>query len=207
LDAHEPVVAPLESYAEFHEDEDEELSFQVCSINDDKVWQEEPQVNYAEFNQQETSSLHIPTVVQEQFDQLLLQQGEQPLVQPEDDLPYNLPMIPHSDFVLQEDPLTDHCLDIRVNHDPVELRMMEVFQQVDSKSFGSHTFMFIIVEVPCSKFQSIAFINFFSDKYIKASFQLMRFHDWLHWKVDCVDLSRLTDHLVAWLHWSFEYVD
>jgi hypothetical protein len=44
-------------------------------------------------------------------------------------------MIPHSDVVLQEDSLTDQCLDIRVHHDPVELRMMEVFQQVDSKSF------------------------------------------------------------------------
>jgi hypothetical protein len=92
------------------------------------------------------------------------------LVQPEDDTPYNFPMIPHSYFVLQEDPLIDQCLDIRVHHDPVELRMMEVFQQVDSKSFISHAFMLIIVEVPCSKFQPIAFNYSFSSKYIKASF-------------------------------------
>jgi hypothetical protein len=79
LDDQEPVVAPLESYAEFHEDEDEELSVQVCSLvhssDDDKFQEEEPQVNYVEFNQQETSSLHIPAVVQEQFDQIPLQQG------------------------------------------------------------------------------------------------------------------------------------
>jgi len=80
-----------------------------------------------ELNQQETPSLFIPAVVQGQFDQLPLQLGEQLLVQSEDDIPYNLTMIQHSDFVLQEDPLTDHCLDIRFNHDPVELRMMEVF--------------------------------------------------------------------------------
>jgi len=42
LDAHEPIVTPLESYAEFHEDEDDELSFQARSINDDEVWQKEP---------------------------------------------------------------------------------------------------------------------------------------------------------------------
>jgi hypothetical protein len=211
LNDQEPVAAPLESYAEFHEDEGEELSVQECSLvhssDDDKFQEEEPQVNHVEINQQETSSLHIPTVVQEQFDQLPLQQGEQLLVQPEDDTPYILPMIPHSDFVLQEDPLTDQCLDIRVHHDPVELRMMEVFQQVDSKSFGSHAFMLIIVEVPCSKFQPIAFSYSFSSKYIKASFRLMRFHDGMHWRIDCVDLSHLIDHLVAWLHWSFEYVD
>jgi hypothetical protein len=60
LDDQELVVAKLESYAEFHEDEDEDSSFQVCSlvssINDDEVWQEETQVNY----QQETSSFLYP---------------------------------------------------------------------------------------------------------------------------------------------------
>jgi hypothetical protein len=86
-------------------------------------------------------------------------------------------MIPHSDFVLQEDPLTDQYLDIMVHHDPTEFRMMEVFQQVDSKSFGSHAFMLIIIEVPCSKFQPTTFIYFFGRKYTKASFWLMRFHD------------------------------
>jgi hypothetical protein len=172
LDDQEPVVAKLEPCTEFHKYEARESGFQVCSlvssINDDKIQQEEQQTNDADLNQQESLPLHIPTVVQEQFDQIPLQQGDQPLVQPEDDLSHNLPMILQSNFVLQGDPLLDHCLDIRVNHDPIELRMMEVFQQLDSKSFGSHTFMFIIVEVPCSKFQPTAFINFFSSKHNKA---------------------------------------
>jgi hypothetical protein len=73
--------------------------------------------------------------------------------------------------------VTDQCLDIRVHHDPVELRMMEVFQQVDSKSFGSHAFMLITVEVPCSKFQPTPFSYAFTSKYIKASLGHMRFHD------------------------------
>jgi hypothetical protein len=85
----EPVVAPFESYVEFQEDEGEDLSVQECSLvhsnNDDNFQQEEPQVNHVEINQQETSSLHIPAVVPEQFDQLPLQQGEQVSVQPEDD--------------------------------------------------------------------------------------------------------------------------
>jgi hypothetical protein len=101
-------------------------------------------------------------------------------------------------------------LDIRVHHDPVELRMMEVFQQVDSKSFDSHAFMLITVEIPCSKsqiFQPTPFSYAFISKYIKASLGHMRFHDWSPWKVDFVDLSRQTDHLAAWLHWSFEYDD
>jgi hypothetical protein len=38
LDAQELVVSLLDSYAKFHEDKDEELIFQVCSINNDKVW-------------------------------------------------------------------------------------------------------------------------------------------------------------------------
>jgi hypothetical protein len=124
--------------------------------------------------------LHIPTVVQEQFDQIPLHQGNQPLVQPKDDLSHNLTIILQSHFVLQRDPLPDHYLDIKVNHDPIVLKVMEVFQQANSKSFGSHTFRFITTGVPCSKFQSIAFIKNFNSKYIKASFQLMRFHDWLH---------------------------
>jgi hypothetical protein len=48
----------------FHEDEDKDSSFQVCSsvssINDDEVWREETQVNY----QQETSSFPIPAIIQ-----------------------------------------------------------------------------------------------------------------------------------------------
>jgi hypothetical protein len=40
LNDHEPVVVPLESYAEFHEDEGEDLSVQECSLvhssDDDK---------------------------------------------------------------------------------------------------------------------------------------------------------------------------
>jgi hypothetical protein len=76
-------------------------------------------------------------VVQEQRDSIPLQREKPILVQPEDDVPYTLPAIPHPEFVLQ-DPEIDHCLDVRVHHDPVELRMMEVFQHVDSKSLGSH---------------------------------------------------------------------
>jgi hypothetical protein len=64
LDDHEPVIAPLEPYAEFHEDEDEEPNLQVGSlipsINDDKIQKEEQQISHAELNQQETLSLHIP---------------------------------------------------------------------------------------------------------------------------------------------------
>jgi hypothetical protein len=91
--------------------------------------------------------------------------------------------------------------------------MMEVFQQVDSKSFGSHAFTLVTVEIPCSKSQPVAFnqptpFNYaFTSKYIKADLGHMRFHDWSPWKVDFVDLSRRTDHLAAWLHWSFEYDD
>jgi hypothetical protein len=160
LNDQEPVAAPLESYVEFHEDQ--ELSAQVCSSvhssDEDKFQEEEPQVNHVEFNQQETSSFHIPTMVQEQLDQLPLQHEEQILVQPEDDTPYILPMIPHSDFVLQEDPLTNQCLDIRVHHDLVEMRMMEVFQQVDSKSFGSHALCSLLLKyhVPNSNQQPSA---------------------------------------------------
>jgi hypothetical protein len=51
-------------------------------------------------------------VVQEQLDQIPLQQEEPLLVQPEDDVPYTLPMIPQPEVVLQ-DLVTDQCLDIR----------------------------------------------------------------------------------------------
>lgn len=105
------------------------------------------------------------------------------------------------DFVLKENFLPNHY------HDPVELRMTEVFKQADSKSFGSYHFMINTTEVPCPETQSTIFINFFSKKYIKASFWLTRLHDWLHWKVDYLDLSCLTNHLASWLHWLFEYVD
>jgi hypothetical protein len=37
------------------------------------------------------------------------------------------------------------------------------------KSFESHAFMLIIIEVSCSKFQPIAFNYSFSSKYIKTS--------------------------------------
>jgi hypothetical protein len=156
--------------------------------------------------------LPITTVVQEQLDQIPLQQEEPLLVQPEDDVPYTLPTILHPEVVLQ-DPEIDQSLDIRVHHDPVELRMMEVFQQVDSKSFGSHAFMLVTVEIPCSKSQPTTFNQptpfsyAFTSKYIKATLGHMRFHGWSPWKVDFVDLSRRTDHLAAWLHWSFEYDD
>jgi hypothetical protein len=67
----------------------------------------------------------------------------------------------------------DQSLDIRVDHDPIELRMMEVFHQIDSRSFSSHAFMLITIERPRSKSQpivfsqSIAFNYAFTTKYIK----------------------------------------
>lgn len=61
-------------------------------------------------------------MIQEQFDHIPLQQEEQLLVRPRDDLPYNFLMISHSNFVLQGGPLTDHGLDIMIGHDPIELR-------------------------------------------------------------------------------------
>jgi hypothetical protein len=104
-------------------------------------------------------------------------------------------------------------LDIRVYQDPVKLRMMEVIQQDDSKSLDSHAFTLIIVEIPCYKPQLAAFIqptpfNYaFTSKYNKVALGHMRIHNWSPRKVDFVDLSRRTEHLVAWLHWSFEYDD
>jgi hypothetical protein len=46
-----------------------------------------------------------------------------------------------------------------------------------------------------------------TNKYFKATLGHTRFHGWSPWKVDHANLSRQTDHLVAWLHWSFEYDD
>jgi hypothetical protein len=140
-----------------------------------------------------------------------LQQEEPLLVQPKDDVPYTLPTIPHSEVVLQV-PEMDQSLDIRVHHDLVELRMMEVFQQVDAKSFNSHAFTLITVEIPCSKsqptFSELAPFSYsLTNKYINTVLGHMRFHGASLWKVDFVDLSRRIDHLAAWLHWSFEYDD
>jgi hypothetical protein len=49
LDDQEPIVAPLESYAEFREGEDQELSALVCSLThfseDGKFQEEEPHVS------------------------------------------------------------------------------------------------------------------------------------------------------------------
>jgi hypothetical protein len=134
------------------------------------------------------------------------------LVQPKDDVSYTLPTIPHPEVVLQA-PKIDQCLDMKVHHDPVELKMMGVFQQEDSKSFVFHASMLITVELPFSKPQPTTFnqpttLSYsFSRKYIKATLGHMRFHDWSRWKVDFVDLSLRTDHLAAWVHWSFEYDD
>jgi hypothetical protein len=159
---------------------------------DKKFQEEEPQVNQVEINQQgissmsilvEASSLPITPVVREQLDQIPLQQEEPLLVQLEDDVPYTLPTTLHPEVVLQ-DPEIDQSLDIKFHHDPVELRMMEMFQQEDSKSFGSCAFTLITVEIPCSKSQlaafnhPIAFSYTFTSKYIKAALGHMRFHDW-----------------------------
>jgi hypothetical protein len=102
------------------------------------------------------------------------------LVQPEDDVPFTLPTISHPEVVLQ-DPEIDQSLDIKVHHDQVELKMMEVFQQVDAKSFSSHAFVLITVEIPCSKSQPVfnllaPFSYGFTSKYIKAVLSHMRFH-------------------------------
>jgi hypothetical protein len=98
--------------------------------------EEEPHVNQVEVSQLgissvpilvEASSLPIATVIQEQLDSIPLKQEDLFLVQLEDVVPYTLPTIPHLEVVLQG-PEIDQCLDIRVHHDPIELRMMEVFQ-------------------------------------------------------------------------------
>jgi hypothetical protein len=56
LDDHPLVVAPLESYAEFHEYEAEELSLQVSLLvpfnDDDKIQKEEQQIRCTKLNQQ-----------------------------------------------------------------------------------------------------------------------------------------------------------
>jgi hypothetical protein len=138
LDDPEPIVAPFESHAEFKEDEVEDLNTQECSLvppisedknfqEDEKSQEEEPQVNQVEVNEQmissvpilvEASSFPITTMVQEPLDQIPLQQEEQLLVQPEDDVPYTLPIVQQPDLVFQG-PEIHQSLDIRVHHDPV----------------------------------------------------------------------------------------
>jgi hypothetical protein len=224
LDDPDPIATPIESQAKFQENESEDVITLECSwvppSSEDENFQEETQVNQVEINQQrissmpileEASSLPCTTVVQEQFDLIPLQQQEPLLVQPEDDIPYTLPTILHPKVALQHLEI-DQSLDIRVHHDPVELRMMEVFQQVDAKSFDSHAFMLIIVEISCYKsqptFSQMEPFNYgFTNKYFKVTLGHMRFHGWSPWKVDRADLSHRTDHLVTWLHWSFEYYD
>jgi hypothetical protein len=55
LGDHKPIVAKLEPCAEFHKDEDQEPSFQVCSlvssINNDKIQHEEQHINDVDLNQ------------------------------------------------------------------------------------------------------------------------------------------------------------
>jgi len=90
--------------------------------------------------------------------------------------------------------------------------MMEVFQQVNAKSLSSHAFMLVTIEIPCPKsqptFSHLAPFSYgFTNKYFKGTLGHMRFHGWSPWKVDRANLSCQTDHLAAWLHWSFEYAD
>jgi hypothetical protein len=150
LDDLELIVAPFESYLEFLEDKGEYLNAQECSlippISVDKIFQEKPHVNQVEKSQQEASYVPITIVVQEQHDNMPLQQEEPLLVQLEDDIPYTLPMILHPE-VVRRGPEIDQCLDIKVHHDPVELNMMEVFQQEYYKSFVSHAFMLVTIEM------------------------------------------------------------
>jgi hypothetical protein len=72
LDDHEPIIAPLGPYEKFYEDEFKEMSLQVGSLapssDDDKIQNEEQQISHEELNQPKTLSLHIPIVIQEQFD-------------------------------------------------------------------------------------------------------------------------------------------
>jgi hypothetical protein len=92
------------------------------------------------------SSLPIIAVVQKQLDSIPLQQEEPLWVQPEDDVPYTLSTIPQPEIILQDLEI-DQGSDIRIHHDPIELRMVEVFQQVDSKSLDSHALTLVIVEI------------------------------------------------------------
>lgn len=151
MDDLEPVVAPLESYVELYEDEVEKLNFEVgllvSSIDDDNFQEEEQHINRVELDEQKTLSLPIPLVVQEHFDQILLQQREEILVQSKYNLCYNFTIIPHSDFVLQGDPRIDYCLDVKLSHHPVELMLKHVFQPENLKSLGTYTFLLINVEV------------------------------------------------------------
>jgi hypothetical protein len=147
---------------------------------DEKFQEEEPHVNQVEINQQQFSSLPITIVVHEKLDQTPLQQEEPLLVQPEDDVPFTFPSIPHHEIVLQ-DPEIDQSLAIRFHHDLVELKMMEVFQQLDVKSFNSRAFVLITIDIPCSKSQPTfsllaPFIYGFTNKYIKVVLGHMRFH-------------------------------
>jgi hypothetical protein len=75
LDDQEPVVAPLEPYAMFHEDEGEDVNTQECSwvpsiSNDEKFQEEKSHVNQVEISQQKASSFPITTVVQEKLDHI-----------------------------------------------------------------------------------------------------------------------------------------
>jgi hypothetical protein len=133
------------------------------------------------------------------------------MVQPKDDVPQTLLTVPHPKVVLQE-PEIDQSSDIRVHHDLVELRLMKVFQHVDTMSFTFHAFMLVTVKIPCSKsqpaFSQLAPFSYgFTNKYFKVILGHMRFHGWSPWKVDRANLSCWTDNLVAWLHWCFEYYD
>jgi hypothetical protein len=93
------------------------LNTQECSLvppisKDEKFQEEEPQVNQVEVSQQEASSFPITTVVHEQLDLISLKQEEPLLVQPEDDVSYTFPMIPHPEVVLKGSEI-DHFLDIK----------------------------------------------------------------------------------------------
>ena len=121
LDDLKPIATPFESNAEFQEDEGEDAITLECSWvppisedesqEDEKFQEEEPRVNQVDISQQgissvlilvEASSLPITIVVREKLDMIPLQQQEPLLVQPEDDVPYTLPMIMHLEIVLQD---------------------------------------------------------------------------------------------------------
>jgi hypothetical protein len=111
-------------------------------------------IDHEDCDQHETSfPIYINELVRDEHPiEILLQLEEHLLVQTKDDFPHSMVMISQPTFVLQCDPQFDHCLDIRLYHDPVEMRMLEVFQEAMQKSFSFSTFFLFTSEQSCSDF-------------------------------------------------------
>ena len=80
--------------------------------------------------------------------------------------------IPQIDFVFQEDQSRDHWLSIRMSHDPIQTKIIEIFQKADLENVGSYAFFLTTNEDPCPMFQ-------LKDA-MSAFFCFRRLHDWLH---------------------------